>query len=161
MDGGCYTIHLQRTLAGAEPWHDEGVETLRPQPGHRLVVRSDSRRGSNITRRQRSTDASQLRAFTGARREDVRTGPDDAVANMSVSRHATQRLGNRGENLTAAALPCCATAADESRGNDWSSVGPQRPITSPPSGPSQICRLTAGCRPRTRTPLPARRGLGR
>ena len=74
--------------------------------------------GSNITRRQRSTDASQLRAFTGARREDVRTGPDDAVANMSVSRRATHGLGNRGENLTAAALPCCATAADESRGND-------------------------------------------
>ena len=45
MDGGCYTVHLQRTLAGAEPWHDEGVEPLRPQPGHRLVVRSDSRRG--------------------------------------------------------------------------------------------------------------------
>jgi hypothetical protein len=161
MDGGCYTIHLQRTLAGAEPWHDEGVEPLRPQPGHRLVVRSNSRRGLEHNPATAVHRCHSAAGIHRRQREDVRTGPDDAVANMSVSKRATQRLGNRGENLTAAALPCCATAADESRGNDWSSVGPHRPITSPPSGPSQICRLTAGCRPRTRTPLPARRGLGR
>ena len=84
MDGGCYTVHLQRTLAG-----DLGtMKVLNPYVRSRDIASSFAQTpaaGSNITRRQRSTYASQLRAFTGAIlwREDVRTGPDDAAANMS------------------------------------------------------------------------------
>ena len=57
-----------------------------PQLGHRLVVRSNIRRAVEHMARQPSTYASQLRAFTGAilRGEPLLTGPDDAVANMTV-----------------------------------------------------------------------------
>jgi predicted dehydrogenase len=57
-----------------------------PQLGHRLVVRSSTRRSVEHVPRQPSTYANQLRAFTGAilRGEPLLTGPDDAVANMAV-----------------------------------------------------------------------------
>lgn len=57
-----------------------------PQLGHRLMVRSDTRRAVEHVARRPSTYASQLRAFTGAilRGEPLLTGPDDAVANMAV-----------------------------------------------------------------------------
>ena len=57
-----------------------------PQLGHRLVVRSDTRRAVEHVPRHPSTYASQLRTFTGAilRGEPLLTGPDDAVANMTV-----------------------------------------------------------------------------
>jgi predicted dehydrogenase len=57
-----------------------------PQLGHRLVVRSDTLRAVEHVPRHPSTYASQLRAFTAAilRAEPVITGPDDAVANMTV-----------------------------------------------------------------------------
>jgi predicted dehydrogenase len=57
-----------------------------PQLVHRLVVRSDTRRAVEHVPRQPSTYARQLRAFTGAilRGEPLLTGPDDAVANMTV-----------------------------------------------------------------------------
>jgi predicted dehydrogenase len=57
-----------------------------PQRGHRLMVRSDTRRAVEYVPRQPSTYASQLKAFTGAilRGEPLLTGPDDAVANMAV-----------------------------------------------------------------------------
>ena len=57
-----------------------------PQLGHRLVVRSDTRRAVEHVPRQPSTYAGQLRAFTGAilRGEPLLTGPDNAVANMAV-----------------------------------------------------------------------------
>ena len=86
MDAGCYTIHLQRTVAGAEPWHDGGVEPLRPQLGIASSFAQTPRRAVEHIPRQRSTYASQLWAFTGAIlwREPMLTGPDDAVANMSV-----------------------------------------------------------------------------
>ena len=59
---------------------------IAPQLGHRLVVRSDTRRAVEHVPRQPSTYACQLRAFTGAilRGEPVLTGPQDAVANMAV-----------------------------------------------------------------------------
>jgi predicted dehydrogenase len=138
MDAGCYTIHLLRTLAGAEPQVSSATAKTRraavdrlleaelafpggctglitasmlsrrvlgagarvsgtrgtmevlgpyaPQLVHRLIVRSDTRRAVEHVPRQPSTYASQLRAFTGAilRGEPVLTGPDDAVANMTV-----------------------------------------------------------------------------
>lgn len=138
MDAGCYTIHLLRTLAGAEPKVSSATAKTRraavdrllqaelafpggctglitasmlsrqllgagarvngtggtmevlgpyvPQLVHRLVVRSDTRRAVEHVPRKPSTYASQLRAFTGAvlRGEPVLTGPDDAVANMTV-----------------------------------------------------------------------------
>jgi predicted dehydrogenase len=138
MDAGCYTIHLLRTLAGAEPevvsataktrWRAvdrllraelafpggctgsitasmlssqvlgagarvrgtrgtmEVLNPYVPQLGHRLVVRSDTRRAVEHVPRQPSTYAAQLQAFIGAilRGEPVLTGPDDAVANMAV-----------------------------------------------------------------------------
>jgi predicted dehydrogenase len=138
MDAGCYTIHLLRTLAGAEPEVSSATAKTRrpavdrimkaelafpggctgfitasmlsrellgagarvsgtrgtmevlgpyvPQLVHRLVVRSDTRRAVEHVPRQPSTYASQLGAFTGAilRGEQVLTGPDDAVANMTV-----------------------------------------------------------------------------
>jgi predicted dehydrogenase len=78
MDAGCYTI---------------------PQLVHRLVVRSDTRRAVEHVPRQPSTYASQLRVFTGAvlRGEPVLTGPDDAVANMTVidACYAAARLPRR------------------------------------------------------------------
>ena len=57
-----------------------------PQLGHRVVVRSNTRHAVEHVARQPSTYASQLRAFTGAilRGEPLLTGPDDAVANMTV-----------------------------------------------------------------------------
>jgi predicted dehydrogenase len=57
-----------------------------PQLGHRLAIRSNSRRAVEHIPRQPSTFASQLRAFVGAivRGEPVLTGPDDSVANMTV-----------------------------------------------------------------------------
>jgi predicted dehydrogenase len=138
MDAGCYTIHLLRTLAGAEPevlaatakTRRPAVDRLLeaelafpggctgsitasmlssqvlgagarvngtlgtmkvlnpyvPQLGHRLVVRSDTRRAVEHVPRHPSTYTSQLQALTGAilRGEPVPTGPDDAVANMTV-----------------------------------------------------------------------------
>jgi predicted dehydrogenase len=138
MDAGCYTIHLLRTLAGAEPevsfatakTRRAGVDRLLkaeltfggactglitasmlsgrvlgagarvsgsrgtmevlnpylPQLGHRLVIRSDTRRAVEHVPRRPSTYARQLRAFTGAilRGDPVLTGPEDAVANMAV-----------------------------------------------------------------------------
>jgi predicted dehydrogenase len=138
MDAGCYTVHLQRTLAGAEPEVSSATAKTRrpavdrllkaelafpggctglitasmlsrrrlgagvrvsgtrgtmdvlnpilPQLVHRLVVRSDTRRAVEHVPRQPSTYASQLRAFTAAilRGEPVLTGPDDAIANMTV-----------------------------------------------------------------------------
>jgi predicted dehydrogenase len=138
MDAGCYTIHLLRTLAGAEPEVSSATAKTRgaavdrllqaeltfpdgrtglitasmlsrrvlgagarvsgsngtmkvsnpyvPQLTHRLVVRSNTRRAVEHVPRQPSTYAGQLRAFTGAilRGEPVFTGPDDAVANMTV-----------------------------------------------------------------------------
>jgi predicted dehydrogenase len=138
MDAGCYTIHLLRTLAGAEPevlaatakTRRPAVDRLLkaelafpggctgsitasmlssqvlgagarvngtrgtmkvlnpyvPQLGHRLVVRSDTRRAVEHVPRHPSTYASQLQALAGAilRGEPVPTGPDDAVANMTV-----------------------------------------------------------------------------
>jgi predicted dehydrogenase len=138
MDAGCYTIHVLRTLAGAEPevlaatakTRRPAVDRLLkaelafpggctgsitasmlssqvlgagarvngtrgtmkvlnpyvPQLGHRLVVRSDTRRAVEHVPRHPSTYASQLQALAGAilRGEPVPTGPDDAVANMTV-----------------------------------------------------------------------------
>ena len=57
-----------------------------PQLGHRVTVRSSTRRAVEHVPRRPSTYASQLRAFTGAilRGEPLLTGPDDAVANMTV-----------------------------------------------------------------------------
>jgi predicted dehydrogenase len=57
-----------------------------PQLGHRLVIRSDTRHAVEYLPREPSTYACQLRAFTGAilRGEPVLTGPEDAVANMTV-----------------------------------------------------------------------------
>jgi predicted dehydrogenase len=62
------------------------LNPIAPQLGHRLVVRSDTRRAVEYMPRKPSTYASQLRAFTGAimRGEPVLTGPQDAVANMVV-----------------------------------------------------------------------------
>ena len=82
MDGGCYTIHLRLTVAGAG---HGGCRTLRPQLGIASSFAQTPAARSNIPR-QRSTYASQLRAFMSAIlwREPVLTGPDDAVANMWV-----------------------------------------------------------------------------
>ena len=57
-----------------------------PQIGNRVAVRSSTRRAVEHVPRRPSTYASQLRAFTGAilRGEPLLTGPDDAVANMTV-----------------------------------------------------------------------------
>jgi predicted dehydrogenase len=62
------------------------LNPIAPQLGHRLMVRSDTRRAVEYMPRKPSTYASQLRAFTGAilRGEPVLTGPQDAVANMAV-----------------------------------------------------------------------------
>jgi predicted dehydrogenase len=66
------------TMKVLSPYH--------PQLGHRLVIRSNTRRAVEHVPRQPSTFARQLRAFIGAivRGEPVLTGPDDAVANMTV-----------------------------------------------------------------------------
>ena len=151
MDAGCYTIHLLRTLAGAEPKVSSATAKTRrgavdrllqaelafpggctglitasmlsrqvlgagarvsgtggtmevlgpyvPQLAHRLIVRSDTRRAVEHVPRQPSTYASQLRAFTRAvlRGKPVLTGPDDAVANMTVidACYAAARLPRR------------------------------------------------------------------
>ena len=85
MDGGCYPIHLRRTVAGAEPRHDGVVEPLRPELGHRLVVRSDSRRVLKYP----ATAVHLCQSAAGIHRPHPVTrtcayGPDDAVANMWV-----------------------------------------------------------------------------
>ena len=62
------------------------LNPYQPHLGHRLVIRSNTRRAVEHIPRQPSTFASQLRAFNGAilRGEPLLTGPDDAVANMTV-----------------------------------------------------------------------------
>ena len=138
MDAGCYTIHLLRTLAGAEPEVLSATAKTRrpavdrllkaelaipggctgsitasmlssqvlgagtrvcgthgtlevlnpyvPQLGHRLVVRSETRRAVEHVPREPSSYAAQLRAFMGAilRGEPLVSGPADAIANMTV-----------------------------------------------------------------------------
>ena len=109
------------------------VLNLTSAAGHRVVVRSDSRRWSNIPR-QRSTYASQLRAFTGAIlwREPVLTDQTTRSPTCRLSTRATQRLSNRGENLASDGSALLRDGGRrECRGNDWSSVGPHRLSTSP------------------------------
>jgi predicted dehydrogenase len=62
------------------------LNPYQPQLVHRLVIRSSTRRAVEHVPRQPSTFVSQLRAFIGAilRGEPVLTGPDGAVANMTV-----------------------------------------------------------------------------
>jgi predicted dehydrogenase len=78
LRAGAHVSGTRGTMKVLSPYH--------PQLGHRLVIRSNTRRAVEHVPRQPSTFARQLRAFIGAivRGEPVLTGPDDAVANMTV-----------------------------------------------------------------------------
>jgi predicted dehydrogenase len=147
MDVGCYTIHLLRSLAGAEPEvvrasareRSPGVDrwlqadmtlpkgstgritaamlagrflrlaatvkgskgTMRvlnpyaPQYFHRLSVRTTDGRQKEARLPREASYLYQLRAFAGAvlRGEPIKTGTDDAVANMRVIDAAYRAAG--------------------------------------------------------------------
>jgi predicted dehydrogenase len=78
LGAGARVSGTRGTMKVLSPYH--------PQLGHRLLIRSNTRRAVEHVPRQPSTFANQLRAFIGAivRGEPVLTGPDDAVANMMV-----------------------------------------------------------------------------
>jgi predicted dehydrogenase len=78
LGSGARVSGTRGTMNVLNPYH--------PHLGHRLAIRSNTRRAVEHVPRQPSTFASQLRAFVGAilRGEPVLTGPDDSVANMTV-----------------------------------------------------------------------------
>ena len=115
MDAGCYTIHFQRTIAGAEPCHDGGVEPLRPSWGRRIVVRSDSRRAVGFPATAGPHMPVSCRHSPAPSCGANLCSPDQTPRSPTcrLSTRGTPRLGNRGENLANDGSALLRTAADE------------------------------------------------